>query len=78
LIVTAIPATFDDEHVFSKGYILLSYVQDHLLVQSTHALLCLKHWSLLGYVKDKDLTDITILPEVDGEEENVPVGWGAI
>ena len=67
----------DVKHVFSQGRIVLSHIQNHLSVQSTHALLCLGNWSLLGYVKDKDITAITVLPEVVGSEE-LEEGWDAI
>jgi len=33
---------------------------------------------LHGYVKDRDITDITILPEVVGDEEEPEEGWDAI
>jgi hypothetical protein len=32
------------------------------------ALICLGTWSLLGYVKDKDIFVVTVLPEVAGDE----------
>jgi len=33
--------------------------------------LCLRNWSLHGYVKNQDITDITILLEVVGNEEEL-------
>jgi hypothetical protein len=65
-----IPATsVDVERTFSQGRLLLSHVRGRLSVQSTRALLCLGVWSLMDYVKDRDLKAAAILPEVDGEEE---------
>ena len=57
------------EHVFSKGQILLSHIQNRLLAQSVHALMCLGSWSRLGFVKDTDVLTVTILPEVDGDDK---------
>ncbi|KIL55791.1 hypothetical protein M378DRAFT_54282, partial [Amanita muscaria Koide BX008] len=52
----SIPATsVNVERIFSKGRILLSHLRSHLSVQSTRALMCVGAWSLLGYVKDKDI-----------------------
>ena len=67
----------DVKCVFSQGRIVLSHIRNCLSVQSTHALLCLGNWSLLSYVKDKDITAITVLPEVVGSEE-LEEGWDAI
>ncbi|KIK91089.1 hypothetical protein PAXRUDRAFT_799038 [Paxillus rubicundulus Ve08.2h10] len=48
-----IPATsVDMQHIFSHDCLLLSYVQNHLSAQTTHALLCVGLWSLLRLVKD--------------------------
>ena len=67
------------ERVFSKGHILLSHIQNRLSVQSIHALMCLGNWSRLGYVRDKDVLAVTVLPDVDrDEEEELPDGWDAI
>lgn len=54
------------ERVFSEGRLLLSHVRSWLSVQSTHALMCVGCWSLLGYVKDSDVKAITALAEVLG------------
>jgi hypothetical protein len=40
--------------------------------------LCLGNWSRLGYVKDKDITAVTVLPEVVGDEEELEEGWDAM
>ena len=69
----------DVEHTFSQGRLLLSHVRNCLSVQSTRALLCVGVWSLLGYVKNNDIKAITILPEVDSEEEGqLPKNWDSI
>jgi hypothetical protein len=67
----------DVERIFSKGRILLSHVRNRLSVQSTRALMCLGSWSLQGYVKNKDIFAVTVLPEVM-EEEELEEGWDAI
>ena len=66
------------ECVFSKGRILLSHLRSRLSVQSTRALMCLGVWSRMGYVKDTDVKSATILPEVDGEEEELAENWDRI
>lgn len=66
------------ERVFSKGRILLSHLRSRLSVQSTRALMCLGVWSRMGYVKDTDVKSATILPEVDGEEEELAENWDRI
>jgi hypothetical protein len=40
--------------------------------------MCLGNWSKLGYVRDKDVLAVTILPDVEGDEEELPDGWDAI
>jgi hypothetical protein len=66
--------------VFSKGQILLSHLRNHLLVQSTQALMCLGTWSLMGYVWDGDVKSVTMLPELkeDKEEEPLKENWDLI
>jgi hypothetical protein len=68
----------DVERVFSQGRIVLSHIRNRLSAESTRALLCLGNWSLLGYVKDKDITAVTVLPELVAEEEELEQGWDAI
>ena len=73
------PATSTDvEHIFSQGRIILSHIQNCLLLQSTHALLCLSNWNLLYYIKDKDITAVMALPEVPGDEEELEAGWDSL
>jgi hypothetical protein len=75
----SIPATsVDVERVFSKGRILLSHLRSRLSVQSTRALMCIGAWSLLGFVKDKDIRAVTMLPEIEGEEVEPGANWDAI
>jgi len=76
----SIPATsVDVERTFSQGRLLLSHIRNRLSVQSTRALLCLGDWSLMGYVKDKDLKAATVLPEVGSDEEDdLADNWDAI
>jgi hypothetical protein len=66
------------EHVFSKGQILLSHIRNHLSVQSIRALMCLGNWSKLGYVRDQDVLAVTMLPDVEGDEEDLQDGWDTI
>ena len=40
--------------------------------------MCVGEWSLLGYVKDRDVRAATTLPEVDGEEEELHKDWDVI
>ena len=69
----------DVECTFSQGHLLLSHVCICLSVQSTWTLLCVGVWSLLGYVKDNDIKAVTILPEVDSDEEGqLPENWNSI
>ena len=42
------------------------------------ALMCVGAWSLMGYVKDNDIKAATILPEVEGDEDELEEGWDNI
>ena len=68
------------ERAFSKGRLLLSHIRNRLSVQSTRALMCLGVWSKLGYVRDKDINEVTALEEIVGEErmEELSKDWDAI
>ena len=70
----------DVERVFSQGQLLLSHIQSRLSVQSTHALMCLGVWSLLGYVRDYDVKTVVVLPEFQAgdEEEELKLGWDKV
>lgn len=75
---TSLATSVNVERIFSKGRILLSHLRSRLSVQSTRALMCVGEWSLMGFVKDSDLTAVAALPEVDGEEEELGQDWDAI
>ena len=63
----------------AEATLVLSHIRNRLSAQSTHALLCLVSWSLLGYVKDTDITAVTVLPEVEGDKEDeLEEGWDRI
>jgi hypothetical protein len=49
-----------------------------LSVQSTQALMMVGAWSRLRYIKDNDVKAATILPEVEGGEEELEEDWGTI
>jgi hypothetical protein len=69
----------DVERVFSRGRLILSHVRNRLSSQTTRALLCLGSWSLLGLVKDKDVLNVALMPDVEGEEEiELEDGWDSI
>ncbi|TFK76607.1 hypothetical protein BDN72DRAFT_737096, partial [Pluteus cervinus] len=57
------------------GHLVLSHVCSQLSIQSTWALLCLRVWSPLGYVKDLDVKAAAVLPDVEGEEKELPSNW---
>ena len=87
VILSNIPMTVSDyrlatsvnvEHIFSKGQILLSHLCSRHLVQLMHALICVRAWSLMGYMKDNDIKAVTGLPEVDGDEEDLEDNWDMI
>lgn len=79
-IYLSLSATSTDvKHILSQGRLVLSHIWNRLLAQSTCALLCLGNWSLLGYIKDKDITAVTVLPEVLGDEdEELEAGWDSL
>ncbi|KIK71871.1 hypothetical protein PAXRUDRAFT_181696, partial [Paxillus rubicundulus Ve08.2h10] len=65
----SIPATsVDVKQLFSWGCLVLSHVWSHLFAQLTHALLCLGTWSLLGFVEDNDVLNVSLLPNVVGDK----------
>jgi hypothetical protein len=68
----------DVERTFSQGRLVLSHVRSRLSVQSTRALLCLGVWSTMGYVKDSDVLNAAVLPDVEGEEEDLAIDWDAM
>ena len=69
----------DVERVFSCGRILLSYLYNRMSAQTTRSLMCLQAWSLLGYVKNKDVLSVTRLPETEGDDDkDLEDGWDDI
>ncbi|TFY76146.1 hypothetical protein EWM64_g7868 [Hericium alpestre] len=65
-----IPATsVAVERVFSRGCLLLLHVRNRLSAQTTHVLLCLGNWSLLGLIKNSDVLKVTSLSDVEDEED---------
>lgn len=78
MLINVAATSADVERVFSKGRLLLSSIRNRLSAQSTRALMCVGAWSLHGYIKDADVKKVTILPDLDGEEEALPPGWDAI
>ena len=40
--------------------------------------MCLNSWSRLGLVKDKDIFAVTVLAEIEGDEDALKEGWDAI
>jgi hypothetical protein len=70
----------DVEHVFSKGRLLLSHTHSCLSAQTTHCLLCLGSWSLIGLLKDSDPKATTMLPEVEGDDSDLEMesGWDEV
>jgi hypothetical protein len=40
--------------------------------------MCVGAWSLLGYVKDRDIKAVVSLPEVAGDEEVLDEEWDNI
>jgi len=43
------------------------------------SLMCLQAWSLLSYVKNKDVLSVTWLPETEGEDDkDIEDGWDDI
>ncbi|KIM52766.1 hypothetical protein SCLCIDRAFT_140421 [Scleroderma citrinum Foug A] len=67
------------EWLFSKGHVVLPYLCNCLLSQSTHALLFLGQWSKLGLIKDEDLHQV-ICEDLEGDKSKVelPDGWDKI
>ena len=66
------------ERIFSQGRLLLSHVRSRLSVQSTWALMCLGVWSKLGFVRNNDILQAAVLPEVNGAEDELKMNWDVI
>ena len=67
--LTIPPTSVDVKWLFSHGWLLLSHVHSHLLVDSTCALLCLGAWSTLGLVNSEDVKKASLMPDVNGDKE---------
>ncbi|KAL4264910.1 Vacuolar processing and transposase activity regulator [Pleurotus pulmonarius] len=66
-----IPATsVAVERIFSQGRLLVSSIRNRLSAQSTRTILCLGQWSLLGMIKDMDVTNVAKMPDVEGEGDD--------
>jgi len=80
MLTSSVAASVDVERVFSKGRILLSHLRNRLSVQSTRALMCLGAWSLMGYVRDSDVKAVTMLPDLEEDEDEEPLeeDWDVI
>ena len=65
----------DVKHVFSKGRLVLSHIHNQLTVDSTHALMCLGAWSMLGLVENDDIKAVVSLPDVVDDDDNMDVEW---
>jgi len=68
----------DVECTFSHSQLLLPHVHNHLSAQSTRALLCLGSWSLIGLIKDSDVTSVAMMEDVDGNDQELKEGWDKI
>ena len=68
----------DVKCLFSPGHLLLSHIHLQLDAQSTWAILCLGHWSCLGFIKTKDMQQVVSLPDVQGQENVLESSWDAI
>ena len=79
MLTSSVATSADVECMFSKGRILLSHLRNCLSVQSTRALMCLGAWSLMGYVRDSDVKAVTMLSDLeDDEEEPLEENWDVI
>lgn len=68
-LIISIATSVNVERLFSRGRLVLSHTRSRLSVTSTRALLCLGSWSLMGLVKDEDVTAIAKMDEVEGRIE---------
>jgi hypothetical protein len=78
LIFCPLATTVDIEWVFSHGHLVLLHVCNHLVIQSTHASLCVGVWSSLGLVKDSDIKMSVGKDDIIGKKEDLPKNWDAI
>ena len=79
-LVWKLATSVNVEQVFSQGQIVLSHLHSQLSVQTMQALMCLGAWSCQGFVKDRDIKAVVILPEIPAnmKEDDLVVGWDTI
>jgi hypothetical protein len=71
--------SIDVEQVFSQGCMLFPYARNCLSSESTHALLCIGDWSRrCNLVRYSDIKAAALLPDVNGEEPELAIGWDKI
>ena len=67
------------ECLFSCGHVLLSHTHNHLSSQSICALLCLRSWSVAGFVKSANVQKLEPFGEIEGNEDvELAEGWDSI
>lgn len=69
ILILCAATSVNVERLFSRGRLVLSHTRSRLSVTSTRALLCLGSWSLMGLVKDEDVTAVAGMDEVEGRIE---------
>jgi hypothetical protein len=78
LIFCSLATTIDVKQVFSHGHLILLHVHSYLAVQSTHTLLCVGIWSLLGLVKDNESKIARSKDDIIGKKDDLPENWNMI
>lgn len=80
ILPTFLATSVDIEQVFSQGCIILSHLWSWLSVQTIRALMCVREWSCMGYVKGSDFKMAVLLPEVptNEKESGLVNGWDSI
>ena len=74
-----IATSVDVECLFSCGRVLLSHTRNRLSTQSICALLCLRSWSIEGFVKNADVQKLEPFGEIEGNEDvELAEGWDSI
>ncbi|TFY58892.1 hypothetical protein EVJ58_g6133 [Rhodofomes roseus] len=74
--LTIPPTSVAVERLFSKGRIFISHLRNGLSAASIRVLLCLNNWSVLGFIKDKDVMSVA-REDPSGElPEDVEDVWG--
>jgi hypothetical protein len=67
--VDLLATSIDVKQLFSQGCLVHSHTCNQLSVASTHALLCLGSWSLMGLVRDDNVKAVAVLDEIQGQFE---------